>query len=376
MKTILSVVGARPNFMKIAPLIRAFRCHPSFRHILIHTGQHYDHALSGSFFDELDIPPPDRDLGVGSGTQAEQVGRTLIALEPVLTEFQPNLVLVVGDVNATVAAALAARKGGFPLAHVEAGLRSGDETMPEEINRIVTDRLATLLYTTEVDADAHLIAEGVSIDRIRRVGNVMIDTLDQQWPAVRALDLVAALAPLLEEGQSLPPLGAGFYLVTLHRPSNVDDPTVLRGILAFLREEVAAQHPVLWPMHPRTVRRLQESGDWAQVSHDSRLVRLKPLPYRVMVRLEADARAVITDSGGLQEECCVLGTPCLVLRTTTERPVTLSECGGVCRLAGKSPASYRTVWRELLSAPHHPYRPPLWDGHAAERIAQDLAARL
>lgn len=381
---VMSVVGARPNFMKIAPLVRAieaFNARPDvgrrLLHTLVHTGQHYDADMSQTFFDALAIPRPDVELGVGSGTHAEQVGRTMIAFEAVLPAHRPDWVIVVGDVNATCACALTARKEGVKLAHIEAGLRSFDDSMPEEINRIVTDRLAHLLFTPDAMADANLAREGVDPRRVHRVGNIMIDTLEAHRASAERLD-PAELAVRGRVAASMEPADApcdGRYaLLTLHRPSNVDHPDVLQALTEFFIDELAPQCPLVWSLHPRTARRLRAFGLWERVIRARRVWLLEPLGYLDMLRFNMGAAIVFTDSGGLQEECCVLGTPCVTLRSTTERPITLREHGGVSELAGNSVERIRAHYRELAGAPRRVRRPALWDGHTAERIVSVLAA--
>lgn len=368
----MSVVGARPNFMKIAPLVRELRRHQArFEHILVHTGQHYDIAMSGSFFRDLGIPQPDIDLGIGSGTHAEQVGRTMIAFESVVQRFTPDWVVVVGDVNATCACAITAKKEHRKLAHIEAGLRSFDLDMPEEINRMVTDRLADLLFTTDELADRNLRHEGVPEERIKRVGNIMIDTLDQQLPAARALAPAAFCRERSLRGRDKPVPGLEddrFAVVTLHRPSNVDSPHALKDLTAFFTKEVSSALPLVWPVHPRTRKQLEAFGLWQSVLDCPGIIPTEPLGYHEMLRLTMGAQVMFTDSGGLQEECCVLGTPCLTLRRNTERPVTLREHGGASILVGNEIPVIRGAFRDILGHPRRMYRPPLWDGHTAERI--------
>jgi UDP-N-acetylglucosamine 2-epimerase (non-hydrolysing) len=369
----MSVVGARPNFMKIAPLLRAIGRHPgALSSILVHTGQHYDAAMSDAFFRALQIPEPDVHLGIGSGTHAEQVGRTMIAFEKAVRELRPDWVVVVGDVNATCACAITARKEQVRLAHVEAGLRSFDMAMPEEINRLVTDRLSDLLFTTDALADANLRAEGVPESRIRRVGNIMIDALDQHRESAASLSPAAIVAAQgLPRSQPLPPLpDLGFAALTLHRPSNVDEPAILRALAAYFLEEVAAELPLVWPVHPRTAKQLQQLGLWDRLTAARNIVLTQPVDYHAMLRLTMGARVLLTDSGGLQEESCIFGVPCLTLRWNTERPVTLREHGGVSVLVGNDVARIREEFRRALELPHTPHRPPLWDGHAADRIVQ------
>lgn len=370
---IMSVVGARPNFMKIAPFARELARFPQqFEPILVHTGQHYDEAMSAGFFRELGIPAPDVDLEIGSGTHAEQVGRTMIAFEKVVQQRLPDWVVVVGDVNATCACAITAKKEHVKLAHIEAGLRSFDLDMPEEINRMVTDRLSDLLFTTDAMADAHLRQEGVPDDRIRRVGNIMIDTLEQQRARAAALDPQHIVAHHPLEGVTrgtMPPLADdAFAVITLHRPSNVDDRTVLTALVNMVLGEIASRMPLIWPVHPRTRKQLETFGLWSRLTASPSVVLTPPLGYLDMLRLTLGARVMLTDSGGLQEECCVAGTPCITLRRNTERPMTLREHGGVSILVGNEPALIRKAFLEALTQLRTPHRPPLWDGHAAERM--------
>ena len=353
---VLAVVGARPNFMKIAPLLRELRARAAFETTLVHTGQHYDAAMSSDFFRDLGIPAPDVNLEVGSGSHAAQTAQILVGIEELLLSRGADVVLLVGDVNSTVAATLAAAKLGIPVAHVEAGLRSGDRSMPEEINRLVTDCLSTWCFTTEPDGDTNLRREGVDDAKIHQVGNVMIDTLRANETRARELDTLAALE--LEPG--------GYALLTLHRPSNVDDPQQLSGLFAVL-EEIHAELPVVFPIHPRTraaVERLL--GGTAP-----KLRLLEPQGYLDFLRLMIDARFVMTDSGGIQEETTALGVPCLTLRDNTERPITLDE--GTNVLVGRDPESLRRHARSVLDGDAKRGKvPALWDGRAAQRIADVL----
>ncbi|MEI6516375.1 MAG: UDP-N-acetylglucosamine 2-epimerase (non-hydrolyzing) [bacterium] len=374
--TIMSVVGARPNFMKIAPFVRELGRYPdSFRHILVHTGQHYDATMSEAFFKALNIPAPDVDLGIGSGSHAEQVGRTMIAFEKVVQAHRPDWIVVVGDVNATCACSITAKKEHIKLAHIEAGLRSFDLDMPEEINRMVTDRLSDLLFTTDELADANLIREGVAAGRIKRVGNIMIDTLEAQRAVAAGLkpgDIceAAALPGALHPN---PPLrDNGFAVMTLHRPSNVDDKDLLGEMVAFLTTDVAPVLPLVWPVHPRTRKQLEQFGFWETLRNCPGVILTAPLGYHEMLRLTMGARVMLTDSGGLQEECCVLGTPCLTLRGNTERPMTLREHGGASILVGHDIQKIRAEFREAATRPRAEHRPLLWDGHTAERIVACL----
>ena len=360
---ILHVVGARPNFMKVAPIMRAMAAHGDrFVQQLVHTGQHYDEAMSQVFFDELELPRPDLNLEVGSGSHAWQTAQVMIRFEPALLEFAPDWLIVVGDVNSTMACTLVASKLGVRVAHVEAGLRSFDRGMPEEINRVVTDALADLLLTPSPDADLNLRREGVPESRIRRVGNVMIDTL------LRGLDKARARAAHARLG-----LEAGrFVYVTLHRPSNVDDPMSLARIAECLAQ-VAERTPVVFAVHPRTRQRLAEFGLLPRLEAAGALRLVEPLGYYDSMCLTEAAAAVLTDSGGLQEETTYLGVPCLTLRANTERPVTITH--GTNRLT-----TLDTLHADLDAAlvrrasGERPPAPPLWDGHTADRIVEALLA--
>ena len=354
---ILHVVGARPNFMKAAPVLRALSAHTGVRQTLVHTGQHYDAAMSDVFFQQLEMPQPDRNLGVGSGTHAEQTAAVMVALEPVLLELKPDLVLVYGDVNSTVAAALVCSKLAIRVGHVEAGLRSRDRSMPEEINRLLTDQLSDLLFTPSPDGDENLIREGIDSSKIHRVGNVMIDTLIRLLPRTQ---------------QHLPAdLRSPYALVTLHRPSNVDDLPWLSDLLATL-PDLSAQLTVIFPVHPRTRQRLEALGS-QQLSH-AQLRLMEPLPYLEFLALQRHAALVITDSGGIQEETTFLNVPCLTVRENTERPITITM--GTNQLVGRDLKKLRSAAKEILqrsvetNAKLDTARVPLWDGHAAERIAQ------
>jgi UDP-N-acetylglucosamine 2-epimerase (non-hydrolysing) len=358
------VVGARPNFMKAAPILEAMRGAGApgvaFDPVLIHTGQHYDHALSDLLFRQLGMPEPDHHLGVGSASQPVQTARIMTALEPLFQELSPDLVMVVGDVNSTVAAAFVAASLRIPVAHVEAGLRSFDRGMPEEVNRVVTDRLSDLLFTTEPSGAENLRAEGVEEERIAFVGNVMIDTLEKHRAAARELDAPRRLG--LEAG--------GYALATLHRPSNVDDPARLESMVRVL-EAMAERLPVVFPVHPRTGARLADAGLAARLRSNVRIHDLEPQGYLDFLGLMADARLVVTDSGGIQEETTVLGVPCLTARENTERPVTVTH--GTNRLVGTDPDDIiAAVDRVLASPAPAPSAPEGWDGRAAERIVEFL----
>lgn len=351
---VLCVAAARPNFMKVKPVVDALEARGADVR-LVHTGQHYDPALSEVFFVELGLRAPDLHLGVGSGTHAQQTAGVMVALEPVVADLAPDVTVVVGDVNSTMAAALVAAKAGVRLAHVEAGLRSGDRSMPEEINRIVTDRLSDVLLAPSPDAVDNLRAEGRSVSDIHLVGNVMIDTLMRNLD--RALD--ESRFERFGVGEK------GFALVTLHRPANVDDPHVLGGILAALGT-VSDQLPVLFPVHPRARPLVDQLG----VAPGVRV--LDPVGYLDFVALEARAAVVLTDSGGVQEETTVLGVPCLTLRDTTERPITVEQ--GTNRVIGRDPRVIVEEVERVLREGVPVRRPALWDGHAAQRIAEVLLA--
>ena len=352
------VVGARPNFVKAAALLAEMRNHAEFRPRLIHTGQHYDDRMSGQFFTELEIPAPDVNLGVNAGSVVAQIAEIMTRLSSVLTDDRPDLVLVVGDVTSTLAAGLVANKMALPLAHVEAGLRSFDRAMPEEINRMVTDTLADYCFTTEPAAIENLLREGVSGERIHHVGNVMIDTLFRFRER-------ASASTILEELMLEP---QGFAVLTLHRPSNVDDPTTLARTLAAVAT-VQRDVPIVFPVHPRTRQRLQPL-DPAMVDKDG-LRLIEPVPYLDFVQLMANAACVLTDSGGIQEETTALGVPCLTLRPGTERPVTVTR--GTNRIVGLDRARITDAWQQIRRGEWPVGRlPELWDGKAASRIVEVL----
>ncbi len=377
---IISVVGARPNFMKIAPLIHAINDYNNLTdqpivHILVHTGQHYDDRMSNTFFEELNIPEADINLGVGSGSHAEQVGQTMIEFEKVLRTEKPDWVVVVGDVNATLACSVTAKKENIRCCHIEAGLRSGDITMPEEVNRLVTDRLSDLLLTPDKISIDNLLKEGVPMNKIRFVGNIMIDTLEKQRIVAAKLEpgeiinrntlLDRKFADkILQKG--------GFALITLHRPSNVDKIEVFKPILDFITDEVAKDMPVVWPLHPRTQKQIELFGLWGKVEKCENLILLHPIGYLDMLRLNMEANIMLTDSGGLQEECTILGTPCLTLRWNTERPVTLRENGGASILVGNNISRIREEYSNTRNKIRKIVRPELWDGKTAARCVQEI----
>ena len=357
---ILCIVGARPNFMTIAPIMRAFAqpgCALSAR--LLHTGQHYDAAMKHAFFDQLRIPEPDIDLEVGSGTHAQQTAEIMKRFEPVLDGNPPVAVLVVGDVNSTIACALVAVKKGIPVVHVEAGLRSGDRSMPEEINRILTDQLSDLLFTTEEIAQDNLVREGIAQDKVHFVGNVMIDTL-----LYNQEHAVPANTTLASTGVAADPEG-GYGLVTLHRPSNVDDPVVLERLLQVLGQ-ISERTPLLFPIHPRTEARIAAAG-LNDLLNCFAIKTLPPMGYLEMLGLMQEARVVLTDSGGIQEETTALGVPCITLRENTERPITVSQ--GTNTIVGTDADKILASYKDIMATGGKGGRvPDLWDGKAAQRI--------
>jgi len=351
---IFHIVGARPNFMKIAPVLNALRKRGEVAQTLIHTGQHYDVNMSDVFFQQLGIPAPDVNLAVGSGAHAKQTAEIMIRLEPLVAERKPDIVLVYGDVNSTVAAALVCAKLGVQVGHVEAGLRSFDRTMPEEINRLVTDQLADLLFTPSEDGDENLRREGIPAGKIFRVGNVMIDSLVRLLPFAQKAKM---------EG-----LPERYALVTLHRPANVDDSVALRGILESLLE-VNRDLAVVFPAHPRTRQRIADFG-----LNAGQLRMLDPLPYVDFLGLQSRATVVITDSGGIQEETTYLGVPCLTVRENTERPITVTM--GTNVLVGRDANRLRMEMSRVMDGKAKKGTvPPLWDGHTGERIADILVGR-
>jgi UDP-N-acetylglucosamine 2-epimerase (non-hydrolysing) len=355
---ILNVVGARPNLMKIAPLMAEMTRFADIEPILLHTGQHYDDRMSQVFFDELDIPRPDIYLGVGSNTHAQQTAQIMTAFEDVIGANRPDLVVVVGDVNSTLACTVTAAKLNVPVAHVEAGLRSNDRTMPEEINRLVTDVLSDLLFTTSRDADENLIREGVAPVKIHIVGNVMIDTLEKHRARAEKLGTPEKFG--LHQGE--------YALLTLHRPSNVDDPKIFAGILSAL-ETIQQDIPILFPAHPRTYKRISEFGFQSRFEAATNIQIVDPLSYFQILDMMMHAKLVLTDSGGLQEETTIFGVPCLTIRENTERPVTITE--GTNILVGTDPLKILTETRTILAGKSKSGRTPeLWDGHASERIVK------
>ena len=362
MKKILNVVGARPNFMKVAPLVDAMRRRErEFTPLVVHTGQHYDAMMSDAFFQDLGLPEPDIFLSVGSASHAAQTAAVMQRFEPVVLEEKPDWVLVVGDVNSTLACALVCVKMGIKVAHVEAGLRSRDRTMPEEINRLLTDQISDLLLTPSEDADANLRAEGIPDERIRFVGNIMIDSLNKQLERAKESNVRQQLGVAEQD----------YAVLTLHRPSNVDDRDTLIRILGAL-EEIGSRLPIIFPVHPRTRKMMTELGLARQMESDRGLRLIEPLGYLDFLRLYSGARLVLTDSGGIQEETTVLGIPCLTLRENTERPITVEM--GTNTIVGTDPQKITTAaFAALADNGKRSHRvPPLWDGHTADRILDEL----
>lgn len=362
MLKILNIVGARPNFMKIAPIVREMRRRSEeFLPLIVHTGQHYDEAMSAAFFSDLGIPEPDFHLEVGSASHAVQTARIMLEFEPIVVKEKPDWVVVVGDVNSTIACALVCSKLGIRIAHVEAGLRSGDLTMPEEINRLLTDRISDLLLTPSPDADENLAAEGIGAEKIKFVGNVMIDSLHYSLETSRQSRVREDLSVSEKE----------YGVLTLHRPSNVDVKATFSGILEALIE-ISSELPIIFPAHPRTRGRIAEFG-FGELVENSGIQLIEPLGYLDFLRLYSGARLVMTDSGGLQEETTALGIPCLTIRENTERPVTIEL--GTNKLVGVDPGKIKQSAFSILSTPATDQKariPPLWDGKTAARICDAL----
>jgi UDP-N-acetylglucosamine 2-epimerase (non-hydrolysing) len=362
MLKVINVVGARPNFMKVAPIVAAMKQRPQqFQPLVVHTGQHYDAAMSDSFFLDLNLPQPDVHLGVGSASHAAQTAAVMERFEPVVLQEKPDWVLVVGDVNSTLACALVCVKLGVKVAHVEAGLRSRDRTMPEEINRLLTDQIADLLLTPSHDADTNLFAEGIPPERVRFVGNVMIDSLFQNLERARGSQVRTKLGVA----------DTDYAVLTLHRPSNVDSETTFAPILSAL-EAITQTVPVIFPVHPRTRKTIAELGLSDRVAAIRKLRLIDPLGYLDFLNLYSGARLVLTDSGGIQEETTALGIPCLTLRENTERPITVEL--GTNVVVGTDTNRIVTAARAALngSAKKTAHQLPFWDGHASERILDAL----
>jgi UDP-N-acetylglucosamine 2-epimerase (non-hydrolysing) len=354
---VVLVAAARPNFMKVAPVLRALE-ERDVDVVLVHSGQHHDAEMSGTFFDELDLRQPDLHLHAGGGSHAVQTAKVMTAFEPVVADLRPYAVVVCGDVNSTLACTLVAAKAAVPVAHVEAGLRSRDRAMPEEVNRIAVDHLSDWLFTPSADADENLAQEGIDGDRVHRVGNVMVDSLLHNRARAEASDVLDRLG--LGDG--------GHAFLTLHRPSNVDVESVLAGLVD-VAVEVSGERPVVFPIHPRTGATLRESGLLARLRAAPGMVLTPPLGYLDCIRLQDTAHVVLTDSGGLQEESTILGVPCLTLRESTERPITVSQ--GTNRVVGTDPGTILSAYRDATRGAT-PAAPDGWDGHAADRIADVL----
>jgi UDP-N-acetylglucosamine 2-epimerase (non-hydrolysing) len=378
---IVTVAAARPNFMKIAPFIAAIKKYnsenslPVVENILVHTGQHYDIRMSEAFFRELSIPEPDINLEIGSGSHAEQLGYTMIAFEKVLIEHKPDWVVVVGDVNATLSCSVTAKRLNIKVCHIEAGLRSGDMSMPEEINRLVTDRISDLLLTPDTISLANLRSEGTAEHKINFAGNIMIDTLEANREKASALTLSDIIYKNLSDTHNFRgsiPSDNSYAVITLHRPSNVDHVQVLVPLVDFLLTEVSRDFTVIWPIHPRAKKQLKAFGLLEKLMESDSILLLEPIGYREMLRLNMGAKVMLTDSGGLQEECCILGTPCLTLRWNTERPVTLRENGGASVLVGNNINRIRQEYNIAILQERNPIRPEFWDGRTAERCLQAI----
>lgn len=386
---IVSVVGARPNFMKIAPFIRSIEDHNRnnpgklIEHTLVHTGQHYDDRMSQAFFKALNIPAADINLGVGSGTHAEQVGYTMIEFEKVIKKINPDWVVVLGDVNATLACVITAKKDHIKCCHIEAGLRSGDMRMPEEINRVVTDRLSDLLLIPDELSGSNLKKEGVPDSAIKFVGNIMIDTMDANMDKAKELkidEIIRLNSIRKDRGMSsvnhkqgeIDSFKEDYALLTLHRPSNVDNREILEPIVHFLCDEVAASMKLIWTVHPRTEKQLKKFYLWEKVFSNDNIILLYPINYHEMLRLNMNARLILTDSGGLQGESSVLGTTCITLRWNTEWTITLREKGGTSVLTGNDIEKIKGEFRKALTIKSKAFRPELWDGKTAQRCLNEI----
>jgi len=377
---ILSVVGARPNFMKIAPFNNAIikwnrkTNSENIEHIILHTGQHYDQNMSSSFFDELKIPKPHINLGIGSGTHAEQIGKTMIAFEKIISKEKPDWIVVVGDVNATLSCSIVAKKEQLKVCHIEAGLRSEDMSMPEEINRIVTDRLSDLLLVPDKYSYKNLCDEGESSNSIVFVGNIMMDALEANYKKAKKLDPFSILQENIINGKLPIDFPKEYVIMTMHRPSNVDEKKILTDIINFIIKKASDELPFLWPVHPRTKIQLKEYGCWDLLLRNDNIYLLNPISYLQMIKLNMGAKLMLTDSGGLQEECCLLGTPCLTLRWNTERPITLIENGGVSILVGNNISNIALEFEKIINniSDFVVNKPELWDGKTAERCLKAI----
>ena len=380
---ILSVVGARPNFMKIAPLIHAINKYNNkkhnlnIEHVLVHTGQHYDDNMSKVFFKSLNIPEADVHLNIGSGSHAMQVGKTMIEFETVLKNEKPDWVIVLGDVNATLACSVTAKKEKVRVCHIEAGLRSNDMNMPEEINRIVTDSISDLLLTPDILSSKNLLNEGKEESQIHFVGNIMIDTLEANKDKASKLHISKIIENnIINKSKHAYTEGKKFSVVTMHRPSNVDNKTILSEFINFFNNTVTTKTMIIWPVHPRTKKQLIQMGLWESLEINEKIIMLNPLSYHEMLKLNLEANVFFTDSGGLQEECCVVGTPCITLRENTERPITLSKNGGVSVLVGSDINMISKEFESIIDLTKSPKVPDLWDGRTADRCLEILIKNL
>lgn len=372
---IISVVGARPNFIKISPFIKAINNHNdsspdiTIDHLLVHTGQHYDDRMSKSFFESLNLPESDINLSIGSGTHAEQVGNTMIEFEKICLLEKPDWVVVVGDVNATLACSVTAKKLHIKVCHIEAGLRSGDKEMPEEINRLVTDCLSDLLLTPDKISIDNLRKEGIEEGKIKFVGNIMIDTLQENIGKIKKLNIQNIISENIIQGQSITSFNGLniFALMTMHRPSNVDSQYVLTSIVDLFMCNDMIDFPIIWTIHPRTQKQLKKINLWEELLENEKIILLHPIGYHAMLKLNKECRIMFTDSGGLQEECTILGTPCLTLRDNTERPITLRKNGGLSVLVGNKVENIKNEYYKLMNSESYPVYPDLWDGKTAKR---------
>lgn len=373
---IISVVGARPNFMKIAAFADAIQTHnslgkaPYIHHKIIHTGQHYDERMTDTFFRTLSIPKPDLNLHIGSGSHAEQVGNTMIAFEKALIADRPDWVVVLGDVNATLACSIAAAKLQIKVCHIEAGLRSDDFSMPEEINRIITDRISSLLLTPDLKASENLRKEGIPDEKIKFVGNIMIDTLNRHLEKAKSFQVEEVMRFNSFDGKSSIP--KNYVLLTLHRPSNVDDNEAIKRITSWVTGVLSKKETVIWVVHPRTEAQLKKLALLEEIKSASNVILLHPLDYLHMLKLSSGSKLIVTDSGGLQEEATVLGKPCLVLRPNTERPLTLAKNGGACLLVDNQIDSLNDALDFVSSNEIKPQIPDRWDGKTSERCLEAL----
>ena len=375
---ILSVVGARPNMMKVAPFIHAINLHnkisqPYIHHFLVHTGQHYDFEMSNIFFEQLNISKADKYLKIGSGTHSEQVGKTMIEFEKVLELKKPDWVVLVGDVNATLACSITTKKQKIKLCHIEAGLRSNDMNMPEEINRLVTDVIADLLLVPDKFSFNNLIREGKDENSVKMVGNIMIDSFEQNKTNAKELDLITiAKKNIVNSNKFIDFSNSDYALLTIHRPSNVDNREKLETIVNFITDYVLSDLLLIWPVHPRTKKQLDKFKIWKDLLKNNRIIILNPIGYYEMLKLNLNAKIVFTDSGGVQEESCVIGTPCLCLRSNTERPITLAENGGTVHLVDEDLRNLKDIYKDLINNEKSPNIPEKWDGKTAARCLDEI----